>query len=103
LRDNSQKAVEAEEKRKKDLQEKSRKAAEKKKKELLARYERDLLAAREEEEEAKKKVDEALSLKAQLEKRTADLQVQARTAAREAKKAKALENAIAVAARQARR
>ena len=88
------------------MQEKSKKAAEadeKKKMDLLARYERDLQAARENEEEAQRKAEEAALMKSQLERRIADLQIQARTAAREAKKAKALDNAIAAAARQGRR
>ncbi|KAG0570542.1 hypothetical protein KC19_6G169500 [Ceratodon purpureus] len=87
-------------------EEKSKKAAEadeKKKMDLLARYERDLQAARENEEEAQRKAEEAALMKSQLERRIADLQIQARTAAREAKKAKALDNAIAAAARQGRR
>lgn len=88
------------------LQEKSTKTAEaeeKKKKDLVARYERDLQAARENEEEAQRKAEEAALMKAQLERRIADLQIQARTAAKEAKKAKALNNAMAAAASKGRR
>lgn len=88
------------------MQEKSTKPTEadaKKKKDLLARYEREFQAARENAEEAQRKAGEAALMKAQLERRIADLQVQARTAAREVKKAEALEHAIAAAARQGRR
>ena len=69
----------------------------------MARYGRELQAARENEEEAKRMADEAALMKAQLERSIADLQVQARTAAREVNKAKALEDAMVAAARQGRR
>lgn len=78
-------------------------AEEKKKKDLQARYDREILAAREKEEDANREAEEASSQKQQLEKRMAEVQAQAREAAKVARKAKALETALTAAAREGRR